>query len=300
MLARLLLHAAVAGAPVGIAGLSSPAVVVTVDARSSTHRINPLFMGCHSDSGFGHQVRSFYSNMLYGESFEPGAPGSWQQHLLPPTATANVTVEGKGEGMHGQTALKIVYHSGTGLVGLGNRGFRNEGIPLRAGMEYQGYLFVKSAAAATVNVSLRRYAPNSTRRSVLASVALPFAGGNWTQLHFSLVPTEDAPCAGVTEPDPDLHCCSKDLGNSTCRGDSLGHVCIRCLGEFAVGLTGPGEVLIDFVPAPYIMHNYEVSARRMCTQNLSVYVAYALCGTGLPPAGRVGTLQGSAGPSRHR
>lgn len=237
-----------AGAARGSAGAPASAVI-SVDAQSSTHRVNPLFMGCHSDSGFGHQVRSFYSNLLFGESFEPGAPGSWQQHLLPPTASANISMEGKGEGMHGQTALKIVYRSGTGLVGLGNRGFRNEGIPLRAGLEYQGYLFVRSAAAVTVNVSLRRYTPNSTLRSVLASVQLPVAatGGNWTQLNYSLVPNDDAPCEGVSTPDPDLHCCSTDLGNSTCHGNSLGHVCIRCLGEFAVGLTGPGEALIDFV-----------------------------------------------------
>jgi len=57
-----------------------------------------MFMGCHSDSGFGHQVRSFYSNLLFGESFEPGAPGSWKQTLVPSTADANVTVEGATRG----------------------------------------------------------------------------------------------------------------------------------------------------------------------------------------------------------
>ena len=28
--------------------------VVSVDARAPTHVVNPLFMGCHSDSGFAH------------------------------------------------------------------------------------------------------------------------------------------------------------------------------------------------------------------------------------------------------
>jgi alpha-L-arabinofuranosidase len=156
-------------------------------------------------------------------------------------------VEGKGAGLHGQSALNISYRSGTGLVGLGNRGFRNEGIPLLAGKEYDGYLFVKSTTAVTVNVSLRSYVPNSTANRVLASVALPFGGGNWTKLNFSLIPSDDAPCEGVTSPDPDLECCSREPGNSTCHGSTSGHVCVRCGGEFAVGLSAPGDALIDFV-----------------------------------------------------
>ena len=34
------------------------------------HRINPLYVGCHSDSGFTHQVTGFSSQMIEGESFE--------------------------------------------------------------------------------------------------------------------------------------------------------------------------------------------------------------------------------------
>ena len=88
--------------------------------------VDPLFMGCHSDSGFGHQVRSFYSNLLFGESFEPvpGEPHPWAQTIIPSTAKgANVTLVSSG--MHGQTALRVRYTSGSGVVGLGNRGFRN-------------------------------------------------------------------------------------------------------------------------------------------------------------------------------
>ena len=113
-------------------------------------------------------MRSFYSNLLSGESFEPSPDLPWLQTLLPPTAHANVSVQ-VGAGMHGLSALRVQYLSGTGLAGRANRGFRNEGLYLEGGRTYEGYLFVKSEAAATVEVSLRAYTvPNSTSAHVLA------------------------------------------------------------------------------------------------------------------------------------
>ena len=55
-------------------------------------------------------MRSFYSNLLSGESFEPGPDLAWQQRLLPPSAPgANVSMLGEGEGMHGETALRVKF-----------------------------------------------------------------------------------------------------------------------------------------------------------------------------------------------
>eukprot|EP00040_Diaphanoeca_grandis_P032005 m.192845 g.192845 ORF g.192845 m.192845 type:complete len:808 (-) comp32486_c0_seq1:486-2909(-) len=66
-------------------------ITVDVDPSNVTHQINPLFMGCHSDSGFTHEPRGFYAQMVLGESFEQlppqlttkGAPG------LGPTSVKN-------------------------------------------------------------------------------------------------------------------------------------------------------------------------------------------------------------------
>jgi hypothetical protein len=33
-----------------------------------------MFMGCHSDSGFVHEPRGFYAQMIFGESFEKLPP----------------------------------------------------------------------------------------------------------------------------------------------------------------------------------------------------------------------------------
>ena len=217
---------------VAVALLPVVSASISVDATRSTHTVEPLYMGCHSDSGFGHQVRGFYSNLLSGESFEPEPGVTWGQTLLPPTANASVTVEGRGAGMHGQTALRIVYRGGSGLAGLANRGFRNEGLFLQGNKAYEGYLFVKSTAAATLEVSVRSYRPSSTWTKQLASASLPFGGGNWTRLDFHLTPSEEAPCTGITPgSDPDIHCGATS---------TAGHVCVRCGAEFVVGLRTPG------------------------------------------------------------
>jgi hypothetical protein len=52
-----------------------------VDPANRTHQINPLFMGCHSDSGYTHQPRGFYSQMVFGESFEVPPPGRRRRQL---------------------------------------------------------------------------------------------------------------------------------------------------------------------------------------------------------------------------
>ena len=140
--------------PTAAPSAGGAAATIAVDATKPTHEVNRLYMGCHSDSGFGHQVRGFYSNLLSGESFEPEPSVTWGQTLLPPSANANVTLEGKGAGMHGQTALRLSYRSGSGLAGLANRGFRNEGLSLEASRPYEGFLFLQANRSGALQVSL--------------------------------------------------------------------------------------------------------------------------------------------------
>eukprot|EP01062_Namystynia_karyoxenos_P003544 TRINITY_DN11283_c0_g1_i1.p1 TRINITY_DN11283_c0_g1~~TRINITY_DN11283_c0_g1_i1.p1 ORF type:complete len:833 (+),score=275.17 TRINITY_DN11283_c0_g1_i1:84-2501(+) len=222
---------------------------VTVDAGNATHEVNPLYMGCHSDTGYTHQGRGFSSQLLFGESFEaaPGEPATWQQTLIPATAKASVAVDAAvGGGLHGQQALRINYTAGSGTVGMGNRGIGNEGLFLQAGKEYEGYFFVKSAQKASVVVSLLNYRSNAT----LASQQLSFPGGDWTRLSFTLTPSADAPCSGITPgSDPAVQCGGQGKGVA-------GHICVRCEGQFVVGLAAPAaaEVLFDFVwlqPGPW-------------------------------------------------
>ena len=47
-----------------------------------THKVNPLFNGCHSDSGYTHQPRGLYAQMVLGESFEGLGPKLAEPELL--------------------------------------------------------------------------------------------------------------------------------------------------------------------------------------------------------------------------
>merc|ERR1719201_2539324 len=124
---------------------------VTVAANNVTHVIDPLFMGCHSDSGFAHTQRNFYSQMIYGESFEFNTSSSWNykpnRYDTHPTAAeikwntfnspgAKGTVSyDASEQHHGYSSLHIVrsaakhaLDSGVTVVGATNRGIGNEGL----------------------------------------------------------------------------------------------------------------------------------------------------------------------------
>ena len=130
------------------------------------------------------------------------------------------------------------------------RRFRNEGLYLQEGKPYTGYLFVKSAGPAKVHVSLRRYTHNSTDTAILASDSLPFAGGNWTRLNFTLTPSTGTTCAGVvpgSAADLDLTCCKRDPGSSTCKA-TVTHGTADESGQCVAG--GPAE---EGVPAEWFV-----------------------------------------------
>ena len=67
--------------------------------------------------------------------------------------------------------------SGTGLVGMSNRGLGHEGLVFEASKEYTGYFFAKSAKAVTFTVAILDYVGGN---KTLASAEIKFAGGNWT------------------------------------------------------------------------------------------------------------------------
>ena len=57
-----------------------------------------------------------------------------------------------------------------------------------------GYLFAKSSTSVTIGVQLVNYITGT----VIASVAIPFAGGDWTQLNFTLETSAGTSCVGIT------------------------------------------------------------------------------------------------------
>ena len=45
------------------------------------HPVSRFYMGCHSDSGYSHQPRGLYSQLILGESFEEDMEGICGSHI---------------------------------------------------------------------------------------------------------------------------------------------------------------------------------------------------------------------------
>jgi alpha-L-arabinofuranosidase len=244
--------------------------VVNVDASKVTHQLNPLHMGCHSDSGFAHQPRGFYSQLLYGESFEFGNASSWDYKssidwydyhptaidikwntLMTEQAAGSIRYDSGVFAHHGYTSLRAEYSTEGkgGIVAATNRGIGNEGLYLLSGKDYEGYFFAKSELPTNVTVMLRNYLEGTIMASASIMVNSP---SSWTQYNFSMTVSssvKNATCEGIAaDSDPQISC---HLGNSSITTDPQnahqGHVCVRCAGEFAIGLTAPGVVHVDYV-----------------------------------------------------
>jgi len=234
-----------------LAGAQS--IDVLVDAGgAATHAMNPLYMGCHSDSGFVHEVRGWSSQMVYGESFETPGPKTkagqasyaWQPVVsaaLGKLATialdANVTFAAQASQ---RISIQAAPPGVGGSAGLANRGLGNEGMYLQAGKEYEGYFFASSAEPVTLEARLE----TTDGRRVLAAQTIAHGGGaGFTQHKFSLTPSAGTECVGI-EPgaDPSVHCTANSPAS---------HACIRCGGQFTVALVASSaaaqEVHLDYV-----------------------------------------------------
>lgn len=141
-------------------------------------------------------------------------------------------------------SLKIIYESGSGVYGLGNRGLGNHGLVLEANQEYEGYFLAIGQPGTTVDIAVRFV--DTITGDVLASQTLPFTAGAgtpgygaWAQVNFTLTPTASTTCVGI-EPnsDPTVEC-----GNLP----DESFLCVKCNGEFQIGLSGPGQVNLIYV-----------------------------------------------------
>lgn len=217
---------------------------VAVDAGNVTHRLSRRLLGCHFDNGYEFQPRLLHAQLLYGDSFQCGPELA--------CAWSNLTV-GAGDA-HGSAsldasvhvneadpapALRVVYASpaGTGgAVGWVNRGIGNEGLSLEGGKPYEGLVVVLAPAGATLYVSANDYLAGQ----VLASAALSVPPAPaWQIVHFTLTPAAGTACARY----PYVQNTTLDCGP---QGTNPAHICVRCAGEFGVGLAAPGAAHIGY------------------------------------------------------
>eukprot|EP00055_Hartaetosiga_balthica_P017725 m.122044 g.122044 ORF g.122044 m.122044 type:complete len:822 (+) comp9387_c1_seq3:100-2565(+) len=209
-----------------------PPTSISLNPTSITHGIDPLFMGCHSDTGFVHQGRGFFSQLVFGESFEDLSKFEDSYWILSNNSEGSATITAGG--MHGQSMLQVKrITAGSSMVGAFNKGLGNEGFFIEEKKLYDGYFFVSAPSNAEVVVALVDTRDNST----MASQTTLVKGGNWTQVFFNFTASHGTNCVDGSK-DPSVHC--GNLPNPS-------HICVRCFGQLFVGLNSVGTVNIDYV-----------------------------------------------------
>ena len=119
--------------------------------HSVTH---PPLSAPHSDLGYAHAGRGFYSQMVYGEIFEPTPlkVDSWSD-VLTGTAAGSVALD-PSLPFYGNPTLAINFTSGAGTLGRANRGLGNAGLTWVGGRGYSGYIYMSAPAGTSVTIAL--------------------------------------------------------------------------------------------------------------------------------------------------
>ncbi len=217
-----------------------PAATVTVDTQAGPdHPMNTWFMGCHSDPGYTQEPRGWYSQLVYGESFEQGTTSVFAWNPIVTGATATVQLDSGEQSMNPNRpvpSLLIDYTSGSGVAGWSNRGIGNEGMSLVGGQVYEGYVIVLAPNGGSLYVGANDY----TTSTLLASQTISLtASATWQQVNFSFTLSASTVCNAIV-PGSDS---TVDCGNM---GPNPGHICVKCGGEFQVGLNAPGSIHVGY------------------------------------------------------
>jgi hypothetical protein len=225
------------GPPPGPPPAPTQPVTLTVDTGTPTHTISPLAMGCHSDSGYAHQARGFYSQMIVASSFDAsGFPdGRWN-------VDPSVSVSQDTSALFHGTPSEEIRLSGTGAGGVSNRGLGNAGMVFEEGKPYEGFLFASlpAAGSALLVVTLEDY----EAKKVLATQTLTITARNssdFVRYNFTLTPSAATTCADITPGSDPAVSCGHGRPRST-----IGHTCVKCAGQFKISLSKPGSVLVNY------------------------------------------------------
>lgn len=222
------------------AALAAPLATMTVFPGTPAGRLSRAWMGCHLDEGFTQQTFSWARSVLVSHSFEPYhsfAVQAWS-NATDTGAVGTATLDNSTHVNPNLSApsLRVCFQSGAGVVGSVNRGMGGEGLALVAA-QYDGFAVVLAPAGAALYVALRPRGGGAP----LAAATLPLPpSAAWQLVNFSLSPSAPTECVGIA-PGSDA---TLDCGALTA---NPGSVCVRCGGEFVIGLAQPGIAHIGFV-----------------------------------------------------
>ena len=216
---------------------ASGAAALTIDAASVIATVSPLVYGCHSDLGYAHAGRGFYSQLVYGEIFEqtPLKVDAWSD-VLTGTATGGASLDAALT-FNGNPTLRIVFNgTGAGTVGRANRGLGNAGVSWVGGKGYSGYVYMSAPAGTAVTIALVDTVTGSVQDT---STVISPPGGAFNRYDFTLGPGANTTCVSIPAgSDPTVDCGALPNADFTC---------LKCSGEIQVILTAPGVANIGYV-----------------------------------------------------
>lgn len=219
-------------------------VALTVDARAIDHVIPREFKSCHFDPGFATSPAAWSSNMIYGQAFVKG-PSSIYAWADVSTATGSAALDNatimNALVVPPAATLALTKTGGAGVVGWANRGEGGEGLVFEAAREYEGYAMVLAPRGGDVVFAIGDRNANTTLATTTITVA---ASPVWQRVAFAnLVPTAGTTCVGIAfASDATIDC-----GRAPSDGMNPGIICVRCGGEFSVGLASIGAIHVGFV-----------------------------------------------------
>ena len=279
----VLAAAAAAAAPLHSSAASAP-VQVIVDAGNVTNAaINRRVLGKHCDSGYNQQASAFRANMLYSAGFvTPGvlAPVYTFPNPFIPTSPSpyfstynfmnysagSAFTVGTNAPFNNAPTAQLAAPGPAGAPGdalgaaVAERGMGNEGLYFAAAKQYEGRVILRALSTTTVLIGLRDYTSGAMLASQTFKVVFGGSGPppydsipnrTFTTLDFSLTPAAGTACAIIPPgSDPAIDCSNR--GGK--RAPSDAHVCVRCGGEFVIGVIGGGSVYLayaELMPGPW-------------------------------------------------
>ncbi|WP_160573677.1 RICIN domain-containing protein [Actinomadura physcomitrii] len=150
-----------------------------------------------------------YSQMIFGEAFQepasdPGVSGMWRSFESGSAAGAYSFASP----FKGTQSQRLTFSSGTGSIGIENRGLNRQGLGLVGGRPYEGKITLRAETSQKVRVSFQ----SADGSKIYARTDVTTSGTGWKTYAFTLTPSES-----------DTH------------------------GRFAIQLTAPGTVDAGYV-----------------------------------------------------
>ncbi len=162
---------------------------ITVNAINAQASLSQWMTGSGMED-VNHEIYGgIYSQMIFGESFqepavETGVSEMWRG-VKTGTAISSFALR-TDHPFQGAQYQSITFTSGTGAVGVENRGLNRWGIHFSAGKSYDGYAYLRGSGSNPVYI-----AAESSAGAIYAETSVTVNQSTWQRYDFSFTPSTD-------------------------------------------------------------------------------------------------------------